>query len=111
MNLPECAYISITVDEMTALDKVFISLRVIETANNRPDGGDRCIYNLDDSGAALVRSNATSMVARNIIRNRRSIPNERNPPYDGGWRVLVARESGGCGGGSLELQGSCSRHN
>lgn len=54
MYLPEGANVAVSVDDMTALNKMLVSLGVIKTTDYRPNGGDWCIDGLDHHGAALV---------------------------------------------------------
>ncbi|KAF9676972.1 hypothetical protein SADUNF_Sadunf08G0058900 [Salix dunnii] len=64
---------------MAALDKMFVSLRVIETTDYRPNGGNRCADGLNHHGAALVGPQYARVVARNVVWYR-SIPSQWDPP-------------------------------
>lgn len=41
-DFTKSAYVTVSVDEMAALDKVFVRLRVVESTDDGPYGGYRC---------------------------------------------------------------------
>lgn len=54
---------------MTALDEVFVRLRVVEASNDGPHGGDRGGDLLDHGGATLVRAHLVCVVHGNRVRD------------------------------------------
>lgn len=52
---------------MTAFEKVFVCLRVIEAANDGPYGGDGGGDGLVDGGGALVWSDGVGVVVEEMI--------------------------------------------
>ncbi|CAL5388853.1 unnamed protein product [Camellia sinensis] len=75
VHFPESSDPAVAVDDVAALDEVFVGLGVVEAAEDGPDGGDWGGDLLDHSGAALVGSYGVGVEA--------------------GYGVW----SGGCGGG------------
>ena len=61
--LTESADIAIADDDMATLHEVLVSLRIIEAADDRPDGGDGSGDLLYDGGAALVGADGVCVVA------------------------------------------------
>ena len=66
--LTESADIAIANDDMATLDEVLVSLRIIEAADDRPDGGDGSSDLLYDGGAALVGTDGVYVVACDGVR-------------------------------------------
>lgn len=56
-------------DDVTAFDEVLVSLGIIESADNGPDGGDGGGDLLDNGRAALVGTNWVRVVASNGVRD------------------------------------------
>lgn len=107
VDFTEAAYVTVTDDDMTAFEEVFISLRVIETANHRPDGFDRGVDGLNHSGATLVRTQGVEVVGGDHVGNGDAgRKREKGRESGRGWGLLflvVAGANGG-GGGAVELQ-------
>lgn len=87
MDLAESPDVAIPMNDLTALDKVLVGLRIVETADDRPHGRDRGRYFLDDGGAALVGAYSVGVVAHNRVRDLRL-----------GWAGEWYREDSGGGG-------------
>lgn len=79
---------------MTALEKVLVRLRVIEAADDGPDGVDGGGDRLDDGGGALVRTNGVGVMMHKIFRD----PDRRRYSPYGGRRRLFMVVDGGRGG-------------
>lgn len=69
MDLSKSPYFSISDKKVTALDKVFVCLRVVETSNDRPNGGDGSGDLLDHGGATLVRADLVCVVHGYRVRD------------------------------------------
>ena len=54
---------AVAVNEVAALQKVLVGLRVIEAADDGPHGGDWGVDGLDHDGAALVGPHHVAVVA------------------------------------------------
>lgn len=68
-DLPDGANVAVAVDDMAALDEVLVSLRLVEAADDGPDGGDGGGDVLDDGGAALVGADGVGVVASDVVRD------------------------------------------
>ena len=57
---------AVAVNDVATLDKVLVGLRVIETPDDGPDGGDRRVDGLDHDGSALVGMHVRVVTCRGI---------------------------------------------
>ncbi|KAJ6350418.1 hypothetical protein OIU78_006563 [Salix suchowensis] len=78
---------------MAALDKMFVSLRVIKTTDDRPNGGNWCVDGLNHHGAALVGPQYACVVARNVVWYR-ECPMSVGPSMCSPWFVIVYGQCG-----------------
>lgn len=62
VDLPERSDVAIADDHVAALYEVLVGLRVVESPDHRPDGGDRGGDFLDHGGAGLVGPHRMRMV-------------------------------------------------
>uniref|UniRef100_A0A803P382 Uncharacterized protein n=1 Tax=Cannabis sativa TaxID=3483 RepID=A0A803P382_CANSA len=69
VDLAEGAHVAITVDDVAALEKVFVGLWVIEPSHHGPYSLYSRIDRLDHARAALVGSNRVGMVVSHRFRN------------------------------------------
>lgn len=53
-NFTESTYVTVAEDDVAAFNKVFVSLWIVEAADDGPDGGNWSGDFLDDGGATLV---------------------------------------------------------
>ena len=63
VDFTESAHVTVSEDDVAALDEMFISLWVVEPANDRPYGGDRGSDLLHHRRAALVGAYSVGVVA------------------------------------------------
>jgi len=70
VDFPECADVAVADDDVTALEKVLVSLGVVESADDGPDGGDGGGDGLDHGGAALVGADGVGVVVEDFIGNQ-----------------------------------------
>lgn len=68
-NFTECTHVAVTYDDVTTLDKVLVCLGIIKPAHHGPDSGDGGGDLLDNSGAALVRTDGVGVVTGDGIRH------------------------------------------
>ena len=64
MDFTEATDVAVSNDDVATLDKVFVRLWVVETADDGPDSGDRGSDVLDDGRAALVRGDRVVVITR-----------------------------------------------
>lgn len=67
VDLPESTNVSVSDNDVAALDEVFVGLRVVEATDEGPDGGDGGRDFLNHGGAALVRANSVGVVAGYMV--------------------------------------------
>lgn len=70
VDLTESAHVPISVDNVAALDKVLVSLRVIESPDHGPNGWQGSVDGLDCIGTALVGAHSVLVVKRQRFRDR-----------------------------------------
>lgn len=92
MDLAEGADFAVAVEDVAALDEVFVGLGIVESADDGPDGGDGSGDLLDDDGAALVGADSMGVKAGDVIGD-----GDREGE---GRAAFVSR--GGVGGGAVD---------
>ncbi|KAL4369665.1 hypothetical protein GQ457_05G031780 [Hibiscus cannabinus] len=105
VDFTEAADVAVADDDVAALEEVFVSLGVIETANHRPDGFHGGVYGLNQGGATLVRTKIVNMVSGHHVGDG-DTGGEREKVWEGGGVglslvVAAAADGGGC---AVELQ-------
>ncbi|KAK8485258.1 hypothetical protein V6N13_062745 [Hibiscus sabdariffa] len=105
VDFTEAADVAVADYDMAALEEVFVSLRVIKTANHRPDGFHGGVYGLNHGGATLIRTQVVNMVSRDHVGDGNTCGEREKAREGGGLRLLfwvVAAADGG--GGPVKLQ-------
>ncbi|KAF9665277.1 hypothetical protein SADUNF_Sadunf16G0105900 [Salix dunnii] len=81
VDFTESAHVTVSEDDVAALDEMLVSLRVIEPANDRPYGGDWGSDLLYHRRAALVGANSVGVEARHGLWNWGGVAWQRGPPF------------------------------
>lgn len=96
-DLPQRADVAVSQDDVAALDEVLVGLRVVEAADDWPDGGDGGRDELRGGGAGLVWADGVGVVAGHVVgdlcRRRLAV------------RLFVGGGGGGCFADSLKYEG------
>lgn len=95
LDLPESAYVAVPDDDVTALEKVLVGLRVVEAADDGPDGGDGGGDFLNRGGAALVRTDGVSVITGYVVGDFRGA---RRPSLELLGLFIRSGGGGGCSG-------------
>ncbi|RXI01500.1 hypothetical protein DVH24_014849 [Malus domestica] len=68
LHLPQRSHVAAALDDVAALDEVFVRLRVVEAPHHRPHGGHGRSDLLSHGGAALVGPHSVRVVPRHGFR-------------------------------------------
>jgi hypothetical protein len=101
VDLPETADFAVADEEVAALDEVLVCLRVVEAADDGPDGGDGGGDVFHHGGATLVGAHRVCVVEGHGFWD----VGWGDAPFEAGGRWIVVGGGGvhcGCGCGSLD---------
>ncbi|KAL2500429.1 hypothetical protein Fot_34277 [Forsythia ovata] len=67
VDLTESTHVTVSDDDVAALEEMLVGLRVVEAADDGPDGGYWGGDFLNHSGAALVRADRVGVIAGYVV--------------------------------------------